>query len=201
MEFLVYDKTDEATEGEVARMSSYLSQQRVSYAQSYKKIQSQWLCLKSFDCLTLLLPNINLPHIEWLVNPYGKPYIKKGKCFSISHCSSGIAVATHNKSIGIDIENLSRWGHSTNWFESHKLLIFKTMCDREISLIRASSTPSFAFLALWTQKEAYYKCIGTGIGSGIKDCLSCFYRGDTILEKRTFKFAQKNYVISIVYEP
>ena len=101
--------------------------------------------------------------LEFLYNEYGAPYLQDGPYFSISHCKAGIAVAVSEKPIGIDIEAVRK---------PNEGLVCKTMNTEEYTSIMSDASPDWAFIRLWTQKEAYLKMKGTGIISDLKLVLS-----------------------------
>ena len=89
---------------------------------------------------------------EWQYNEHGKPYLKNGPYFNISHCKAGIAVAVDDQPIGIDIESIRH---------AESDLIERTMNAEEQKTIRSDRD----FTRLWTRKEAVVKAEGTGIES------------------------------------
>lgn len=103
-----------------------------------------------------------LPDFEY--NKHGKPFLKNynGIYFSISHCSNAVAVAISEKPIGIDIEGL----------RNVKGSLIDFVCNDEEKKVVSESPNGEAFFKLWTQKEAVFKCVGTGITDEIKDILA-----------------------------
>ena len=123
----------------------------------------------------------------FVYNEHGKPYIKikneklkiknvealslpptggagEGLHFSLSHCKEGVCCAISDRPVGIDIESATR--------HIPESLIDYTMDPSEQSLIRGSADPGRTFLRLWTQKEAVFKRMGTGLRDDIRDILS-----------------------------
>lgn len=103
-----------------------------------------------------------LPDFEY--NEHGKPFLKNydGIYFSISHCNDAVAVVISEKPVGIDIEETIKVKES---------LVDFVCNDDEKRTIFQSPDAGEAFSILWTQKEAVFKCIGTGITDEIKDIL------------------------------
>ena len=97
---------------------------------------------------------------KWRYNNHGKPYFadRKDLFFSISHCKGAVAVAIDDKEVGVDIEEISRYRES---LESYVLN------EEERNYIDKKDK----FIEIWTQKEAVFKLLGTGITHDIKDVL------------------------------
>lgn len=89
--------------------------------------------------------------------PSGKPYFINNEqvCFNISNNKDYIAIAIHNKSVGIDIEYLRK--------DKQDLVMryFHPMEQRY--LFENKDDYDWAFTQLWTIKEAFVKMKSTGI--------------------------------------
>lgn len=91
----------------------------------------------------------------------GKPFFLNNTSlhFSISHNNNYIAICFSEKEIGIDIENKRK----------AKLEIAKRFLHKKeaeyLSSISDQESLDIAFTKIWTLKEAYVKCIGTGIAN------------------------------------
>lgn len=88
-------------------------------------------------------------------NEHGKP-ITDGMEFNLSHSGDIAVCAVSDKPIGIDIEALR---------EIRPDAAKRFASAEELEYI--GSDPRRLF-EIWTLKEAYFKCVGTGIGSDIK---------------------------------
>ena len=161
MIFKVFDDMSQCGLEEVERLKHCVSAQRREQAMRYSHVFGQYCCMKAYEMLQELLKEVsnNEETLEFLYNEYGAPYLQDGPYFSISHCKAGIAVAVSEKPIGIDIEAVR---------EPKEGLVSKTMNTEEYTSIIADSSPDWAFIRLWTQKEAYLKMKGTGIISDLK---------------------------------
>lgn len=97
-------------------------------------------------------------------NEHGKPSIlgRPDIHFSLSHCREAAICILDSHPVGIDVESVHRYSES---------LARYTMNDRELQLISESPRPDIVFIRLWTQKEAVYKYLGTGIDNNIKTVL------------------------------
>jgi 4'-phosphopantetheinyl transferase len=94
----------------------------------------------------------------------GKPFFKYNpkQEFSISHTKQYIAIALHNKPIGIDIEQVRQYKASiAQRFLHPKEAIY-------LASLSNANLQNRAFTQLWTLKEAYVKCTGEGIANNLK---------------------------------
>ena len=174
---------------EVERLSYCVSKQRYEQAMRYSHLFGQFCCMKSYEMLTDILCEMqnegnSVGDLEFQYNEYGAPYLQDGPYFSISHCKAGIAVAVSEKPIGIDIEAVR---------EPKEGLVCKTMNTEEYTSIIADSSPDWAFIRLWTQKEAYLKMKGTGIISDLKLVLTDAQDA----EFRSYDNKEHQYVVTI----
>lgn len=83
--------------------------------------------------------------------------------FNISHCRHAVAVAVSDSEVGVDVECTGRYRES---------LASYTMNDAELQLIASAPNPDEAFTTLWTEKEAVFKLVGTGITDDVRNLLS-----------------------------
>lgn len=134
------------------------------------KIAADHICRKAISEFC----GISANDIEFAVSEHGKPFVKGlDVYFSISHSGDYAVCAISDKEIGIDIEQIRK----TNFKASKKFA-----CETEQDYI---STHADGFFEIWTLKEAYFKCIGTGLGADIKTVtfdiddngISCSERG------------------------
>lgn len=101
--------------------------------------------------------NISPAEISFHQNSYGKPYATGLPVFfSISHSGDMVVCAVSEKEIGIDIEKI----RPVNLRAAEK---FAT--EKELAYIKNNEN---GFFDIWTLKEAFFKCIGTGLGADIK---------------------------------
>jgi len=103
-------------------------------------------------------------NIKFEKNKYGKPYLKEYPMinFNISHSGDFVVCATHDKPIGIDIEEIKKieYGNiSKNFFALSEFnYIIKQKLDIQLS----------KFYEIWTLKESYIKCCGQGLSIPLK---------------------------------
>ncbi len=96
--------------------------------------------------------------IEFCISEKGKPFAKEVNAyFNISHSGDLVVCAVSDKEIGIDIEQIRPF----NFRAAEKFT-----CPDELEYIRSEEN---GFFNIWTLKEAYFKCIGTGLGADIKN--------------------------------
>lgn len=100
---------------------------------------------------------ISLDSIVFDKNKNGKPFaVNSGVFFSVSHCVDTVVCAISENEIGIDTEKI----------RSIRLRIAeKFATEAELEYIGDDVN---RFFEIWTLKEAFFKCKGTGLGSDIK---------------------------------
>ncbi len=117
-------------------------------------------------------------------NGHEKPYLegeKEAVNFNLSHAGEYVVLAVSDCQVGIDIETKQDPGHGV---ANH---VFN---DEEREAMYGSEDPEKYFTRLWTRKEAYVKCTGTGISvplnefSVLQDELR---EGDKTYQIRTLK--------------
>lgn len=127
-------------------------------------IGGEWIARKLLSDYSKISPY----DIIILRDELGKPYTPtlQETFFSISHSENFVAAVISDRQVGIDIEKLR--------FLSVKASK-KICCDEELYYIFGKNKADIdfdkeqppdvikRFLEIWTAKEAYYKCIGTGI--------------------------------------
>ncbi len=121
---------------------------------------------------------ISEEEIRFFTNTHGKPYAVNAECcFNISHSGDYVLCAVADKEIGVDIEK-------TRPVHKNASKRFATEPEQEyISLDPVN------FFKIWVLKEAYFKCIGTGLDSKIKD-ITFTVDGDNISsDKKGFSFS------------
>ncbi len=109
-------------------------------------------------------------------SPLGKPYAKNLPVkFSISHSGDYAVCAVDDNEIGIDIEKI-RTVHP----RAHE----KFCTESEAEYVRTAENGLFK---IWTLKEAYFKCIGTGLGADIKNVSFRIENGKIECSEKGFK--------------
>ena len=128
------------------------------------------------------------------VKEKGKPYFlyNENLHFSISHTKSHIAIALHDKEIGIDIENTRKCNLSLakRFFHSEEYNYLSSLPQEE---------QDHAFTKIWTQKEAYVKCTGEGIANTF-NTFSVIANSLTIGSQYNTQYQVKDYHLSLCFE-
>ncbi len=102
--------------------------------------------------------DIEKDRIEFALSANGKPVaVNCNANFNISHSGDRVVCAVSDKEIGIDIEKIR---------PINPKAAERFACPDELDYIRSNETGLFE---IWTLKEAYFKCIGTGLGTQIKN--------------------------------
>ena len=101
---------------------------------------------------------ISKEQIGFALTANGKPYAVNCKAkFNISHSGDYVVCAVSDKEIGIDIEKIRPISPKA---------ADRFACPNELDYISSNESGLFE---IWTLKEAYFKCIGTGLGADIKN--------------------------------
>ena len=116
----------------------------------------------------------------------GKPFLKdfSNFNFNISHCKNAVAVAFSDYPVGIDIEKINECKHK---------VAKRYFSTAENEYINQSADINCAFYEIWTKKEAYLKCKGTGIGASFSKL--CVF--DNEIKNHLHTLSQNDYIISI----
>ncbi|MBQ4626340.1 MAG: 4'-phosphopantetheinyl transferase superfamily protein [Clostridia bacterium] len=108
--------------------------------------------------------------------PSGKPYAQSPNVkFSVSHSKELAVCAVSDMEIGIDAEKIRKvYFKTANRFAT----------EEEILYIGENTE---RFFEIWTLKEAYFKCIGTGLGADIKNVSFRVSGGEVECSEKGFK--------------
>lgn len=137
-------------------------------------------------CLGILPENLILNKTE-----QGKPYIpgEEGFFFNISHSGEYVAIAYGDSPVGIDLEGIR---------EKDLKVAKRCFCEEEYLYILAGKSDeeqSRRFFEIWTMKESYLKCLGTGINVPLNSFLV------NPVERRVVNFEDGEYLFkSRIYE-
>ncbi len=129
-----------------------ITYQRRLKLQKFSKEADQ---LRSLAAGFLMFQVLGITKDEQLVyNQYGKPALKQGPEFNLSHSGNWVALATGIKPLGVDIEPI----RETRWQAARRALQ-----EQEIEWLKKSCSPERDFYWLWTRKESLLKASGQGL--------------------------------------
>ena len=191
MTYSIFDNMDRCTLDEVQRLLPLVPETQQAEALRFKHTFGQFATLKSYLMLTELLVDGRLVEPDdpllFEYNPHGKPHLSQhpGIHFNISHCPNAIAVAIDDAPIGVDVER---------FVEPSESLLNYCMNDDEVKLVKNAEHPEQQFAALWTQKEALCKLLGTGITHELRDILANPHPG---IQIATQLFVEKSFAFTL----
>ena len=143
---------------------------KINNSQKNKNIIiSEYLLLKKY----ILINNEKIKY-----NKYKKPYVKNGLYFNFSHSYEYLVlIISKENEVGIDIEKIRD-------VKYYKNIINKFFTEDEKEYINNDVNK---FIKIWTRKESFYKCIGTG-----------FYKYDKNISvlKNKIKYNKNTYYIT-----
>lgn len=171
----ITDLTDER----LAEFGELMSDERKAEISAMKnpfsakqRIAADYLCRKAVSEFC------SIPENEIIIRktPSGKPYAENAKAeFSISHSKEIAVCAVSENEIGIDAEKIRK----VNFRAATR---FAT--EEELDYIGENTE---RFFEIWTLKEAYFKCIGTGLGADIKNVSFRIGNGKVECSEKDFK--------------
>ncbi len=191
MTYSIFDNMDRCTPDEVQRLLPLVPEAQQSEALRFKHTFGQFATLKSYLMLKELLVDGQLVEPDdpllFEYNPHGKPHLAQHPHihFNISHCPNAIAVAIDNAPIGVDVER---------FVEPSESLLNYCMNADEVILVKNAEHPEQQFAALWTQKEAFFKLLGTGITHELRDILANPHPG---IQIATQLFVEKSFAFTL----
>lgn len=101
--------------------------------------------------------------ISYEHNPWGKPYLKDGPEFSLSHSADKALLAIASHPVGIDLE-VNTQPVDSAWFDS-----IWSVAERHH--LGDAVLPSGHLLALWTRKEAVVKALALGLSQPLSQVI------------------------------
>ena len=132
----------------------------------------------------------SLSNENLLKNEYGKPYYENINIrFNKSNTLDLSVLIIDNKECGIDIERIRKYDE----------VMAKRILSREEYDFVNRNNKDFTFTLIWTLKESYLKCIGTGLNLNLKDI--SFVKDNKILKnkndyKLNYFIYEDKYIIS-----
>ena len=179
---------DEMTVEEYEKYYFLLSEQKKKRVDAYKFKRDKRLSV----CGEMLAKKMIAKHCsevpenaEILTDSNGKPYVRiPGIEFNISHSGDMVACALSDMPIGVDIEKMREI--------DDKLIEFVCTDDEKKYVFENDETKQKRFFEIWTAKEAFFKCDG----SGISDLKSINVLDDEFKSHLQTKFTD-DYAISV----
>lgn len=157
----------EITDNEINYYFSLMSEEKKQRILAHKKREDKYRTIAGEMLARKMLSGYhNIPEdlIIFETGEYGKPFAIGCAEFNISHSDDMVVCCISEEPIGIDVERIKPFN----------LNIIKKVCtDNEIKYVLENSKVDsllclnekliHRFYEVWTTKEAYFKCIGTGI--------------------------------------
>ncbi len=138
----------------------------------------------------VLARKYGIRHPELSIKPYGKPYLKKGPCFNLSHTHGAVAAAFSETEVGLDMEEIRSYLPT---------LPKRVLSAGEFSWFQECGELKKDFFTLWTLKESYLKFLGSGL-QGFPNGTDFYYDGEWKLRGSDLHFRviyEKNLVIAL----
>lgn len=137
-------------DGEYRRLYDLASAQRRERADRYLRREDAVRCVTA----EALLRYVTGGNVSVLQTTEGKPYLPDAPNFhfNLTHSGDFVAIAYGSSPVGIDIEQIRPDG-----FRPEIARRFFTPAEQEFS-----ATPE-KFFQIWSMKESYLKCLGTGL--------------------------------------
>lgn len=160
------ENLDAITPDELSRMMASLPSWRREQAMRYRHRQGQMHCALGYLLLQQgISEEYGIAQLDepFAYNLHGKPFLAHHPDihFSISHCRQAVACFVSSHPVGLDVESIGRGSDS---------LMRHVLNEEERQAIQ--DAPALGFARLWTQKEAYYKLLGTGLRDDLRDVLT-----------------------------
>ena len=86
------------------------------------------------------------------LTPFGKPYLREGPSFNLSHSGNKVVLLVGERDAGVDVEQIAPY---------HPAVARKVFTAREQDWLKNQRETS-AFYRLWTGKESVMKALGLG---------------------------------------
>lgn len=167
------------------RYAGLLEDERQKKVQRLRLVDDKKRCIAAGLLLRHFFSNSQI-----VKNKNGKPYVKNGQFFNISHSGEYVLFALSDSEVGCDIERV-------HYADSQK--IGKTVfTENEMKLLLSSKDRLGVFFDLWTKKESLLKCLGEGFHRSAKSVDVC---SDVFEEKgksyflKTWNFS--DYTVSV----
>lgn len=158
MRWLQYD-IRQLSEGEYEKYYGFMSQAKQERIERYRQADDKKRSVVGEMLARQLIAGwcqVEQSSITFLTKQYGKPYVQDLPVhFNISHSGDMVVCVIDDNPVGIDVEKVRHIN----------LSVVKRVCtEMELEYVFCSKQDIYKrFFEIWTLKEAYFKCIGTGI--------------------------------------
>ena len=166
MKIYLINGIDTFDESFIETCLSFFPKWRSDKMLKYKFLNGRVQCTVAYLLLIYALREegvfVDMP--EFSYGEHGKPFLKNYPdwYFNISHCKNAVCCVLSREDVGVDIEEIKEYKESLAAYISN---------DEELSLLHNSDNQADDFYKLWTQKEAVFKMLGSGITKDIKNIL------------------------------
>lgn len=141
-----FSAMDEERKAEVSRVRSALKRGEKIAADGLTR-----LCVSEF-C------KVPPENVVLSKSPLGKPYAAGLPVrFSVGHSAGTVVCAASEREVGVDLEKIRPVNLKT---------ALRFASPEELDYVRSGER---AFFEIWTLKEAFFKCLGTGLTSDVKN--------------------------------
>lgn len=159
---------------DIDKMIKYISEEKKKKINGFYKIEDKVRGIYSELLIRKMIMeelNIENKEIFFKTNKYGKPYLKgfKDIFFNISHSGQYVVCCLDSNPVGIDIEKISSIdfeGIAKEFFtfKEQEYILKENKLEERIN----------RFYEIWTFKESFIKCIGTGLYVPLNSFSICF---------------------------
>lgn len=193
---VAYVLYEQITNSMINNSYHYISNEEKLLINNIKDNQVRYLSLVGRALIrVLIMKHFDIDYVKLKYNEFGKPYIDNENIFfNISHSNNLLTIIISNKSdVGIDIEYIKEFNNNVADF---------IMTSNEKDKLKTDKNKNLLFTKIWTRKEAYFKCKGTGITENINQVSLENSKSNFIQEINSEYFYFKslikyNYAISI----
>jgi 4'-phosphopantetheinyl transferase len=151
----------------IEQCSSFFPKWRRDKMLSYKFLKGRVQSALAYLLLIYALRKegvfVDMP--EFYYGEHKKPYLKNypGWHFNLSHCKDAVCCVLSHEEVGIDIEKIGEYKENLAAYISN---------EEELEQLHNSDNQTDDFYKLWTEKEAVFKLLGSGITKDIKNILN-----------------------------
>ncbi len=174
------------TEADYRMLFDRMPLERQQRIRRYRRREDRILGVCAYGLLVYMLDWAGVPTAELSLshNAHGKPLVPGADFhFNLSHTADAVACGLAREPVGVDIQRL---------ICDYGPVVRRGCTPAEIRSLAASAAPGQDFTRLWTLKESYVKCRGTGIWEPLTelDFSQVAFPGGTCLE-HCFSLAQE----------